>query len=210
MNGYIHLRERLSFIIYHSGDAMKCPKCKYTAFDYLDACPRCGKDLTAEKAKLNISSSKPNPPSLLGSLTGDLNDSSLEVSVPESIKEGAEDMTLKGEEIYDDGSELDISIDEEPVSESGEGAEVDLGDLGPSDEDSELEMDPVTDKDSTEAAEGAREEKAVGEEESGLEESGDQKKLETEETEKDSESMDLDLGDLDLELDFAEDEDSDK
>ena len=167
---------------------MKCPKCKYTAFDYLDACPRCGKDLTPEKAKLNISSIKPNPPSLLGSLTGDLDDSSVEVRAPESIKEGAQDMTLKGEEIYDDGSELDISIDEEPAS--GEGGDVELGDLGPSDEDSELE------------------EKVVGKEESGLKQGGDQKNPEKEETKKDSEAIGLDLEDLDLKLDFDEDEDS--
>lgn len=185
---------------------MKCPKCKYTAFDYVDACPKCGKDLTPEKAKLNISSIKPNPPSLLGSLTGDLDDSSVEVRVPESIKEGAQDMTLKGEEIYDDGSELDISIDEEPAS--GEGGEVELGDLGPSDEDSELDVDLAADKFSIDAAEGAREEKVVGEEESGLKQGGDQKNPEKEETEKDSGAIGLDLEDLDLKLDFDEDEDS--
>jgi hypothetical protein len=184
---------------------MKCPKCKYTAFDYLDACPRCGKDLTPEKAKLNISSIRPNPPSLLGSLTGDLNDNSVEVRVPESIKEGAGDMTLKGEEIYDDGSELDIRIDEEPAS--GEGPEVELGDLGPSDEGSELDVDLAADKVSIEAAEGAREEKAVGGEESGLEEGGDQENPEKKETEKDSKAIDLDLENLDLKLDFDEDED---
>ncbi len=184
---------------------MKCPKCKYTAFDYLDACPRCGKDLTLEKAKLNISSIRPNPPSLLGSLTGDLNDSSVAVRVPESIINGAGDMTLKGEEIYDDGSELDIIMDEEVAS--GEGAEVELGDLGPSDEDSELDVDLAADKVSIKAAEGASEEKAVGGEESGLEGGGDQKNPEKKETEKDSKAIDLDLENLDLKLDFDEDED---
>jgi hypothetical protein len=185
---------------------MKCPKCKYTAFDYLDACPRCGKDLTPEKAKLNISSVKPNPPSLLGSLTGDLDDGSVEVRAPGSIKESAQDMTLKGEEIYDDGSELDISIDEEPAS--GEGGKVELGNLGPSDEDSELDVDLAADKFSIDAAEGAREEKVVGKKESGLKQGGDRKNPEKKETEKDSEAIGLDLEDLDLKLDFDEDEDS--
>ncbi len=185
---------------------MKCPKCKYTAFDYLDACPRCGKDLTPEKAKLNISSVKPNPPSLLGSLTGDLDDGSVEVRAPGSIKESAQDMTLKGEEIYDDGSELDISIDEEPAS--AEGGKVELGNLGPSDEDSELDVDLAADKFSIDAAEGAREEKMVGEKESGLKQGGDRKNPEKKETEKDSEAIGLDLEDLDLKLDFDEDEDS--
>jgi len=111
---------------------MKCPKCKYITFDYLDACPRCGKDISAEKAKLNIFTIKPNPPSLLDSLIGDLDDSSVDLT--ESIKEGTEDIKLKEEGIYDDGSELNINIDEESLSESGKDAELGLVDLGSSEE----------------------------------------------------------------------------
>jgi hypothetical protein len=122
---------------------MKCPKCKYITFDYLDTCPRCGKDMSAEKARLNIFSIKPDPPSLLGSLTGDLNDSSVQLSVPELMKEGGEDMKLGDEEIYDDGSELDINIDEEPISGAGEEVEQELGDL-------ELKVDFDEDEDSKE------------------------------------------------------------
>jgi hypothetical protein len=109
---------------------MKCPKCRYITFDYLDTCPRCGKDMSAEKAKMNIFSVKPNTPFLLGSLTGDFNDSSVGLQVPESAKEGAEDMVLVEDEIYDDGSELDIDIEEEHIPESGKDTEVELEDLG--------------------------------------------------------------------------------
>jgi len=109
---------------------MKCPKCKYVTFDYLDACPRCGKDISAEKAKMNIFSLKPNTPFLLGSLTGDLNDSSVGLRVPESAKEGAEGMMLEEEEIHDDGSELDINIEEEHIPEPGKDTEVELEDVG--------------------------------------------------------------------------------
>lgn len=35
---------------------MKCPKCSYTSFDYLDECKKCGKDLTEHKEKYNIRS----------------------------------------------------------------------------------------------------------------------------------------------------------
>ena len=35
---------------------MKCPKCGYTSFDYLDECKKCGKDLTEHKEKFNIRS----------------------------------------------------------------------------------------------------------------------------------------------------------
>ena len=35
---------------------MKCPKCNYISFDYLDSCKKCGKDLTEHKEKHNIRS----------------------------------------------------------------------------------------------------------------------------------------------------------
>ena len=33
---------------------MKCPKCNYTSFDYLDACKRCGADLRDVRTLLNL------------------------------------------------------------------------------------------------------------------------------------------------------------
>lgn len=35
---------------------MKCPKCGYNSFDYLDSCKKCNKDLTEHKARFNIQS----------------------------------------------------------------------------------------------------------------------------------------------------------
>jgi ribosomal protein S27AE len=35
---------------------MKCPKCGYTSFDYLDECKKCGKDLAEHKDKYSIRS----------------------------------------------------------------------------------------------------------------------------------------------------------
>ncbi len=35
---------------------MKCPKCGYTSFDYLDECKKCGKDLVEHKEKYKIRS----------------------------------------------------------------------------------------------------------------------------------------------------------
>ncbi len=35
---------------------MKCPKCNYISFDYLDECKKCGKDLSEHKEKHNIRS----------------------------------------------------------------------------------------------------------------------------------------------------------
>jgi hypothetical protein len=204
---------------------MKCPKCKHIAFDYLATCPRCGKDMSEEQTKLNISSFKPNPPFLLGSLTGDLDDSGTDINVSGSIQEGAEDMKLEDAEVYDDGSELEIDLEKEDISESSEDS--DLGDLGLPDDDKELGMDlekedisessedadlgdlglPDDDKElgmdvdiSPEAAEEDVKGEEVREEGSGGEE-GAQK----EETGEDSEAIDLDLDDLDLELEGDED-----
>jgi len=38
---------------------MKCPKCGYTSFDYLDRCKSCGEDLVPTKIKLNIYTKQP-------------------------------------------------------------------------------------------------------------------------------------------------------
>jgi len=35
---------------------MKCPKCGYTSFDYLDECKKCGKELNEHKEKHSIRS----------------------------------------------------------------------------------------------------------------------------------------------------------
>lgn len=35
---------------------MKCPKCNYTSFDYLDSCKKCGKDLIEHRENFNIRS----------------------------------------------------------------------------------------------------------------------------------------------------------
>ncbi|MEN6472441.1 MAG: hypothetical protein ABFD81_00310 [Syntrophaceae bacterium] len=38
---------------------MRCTKCSYTSFDYLDRCKSCGEDLVPAKIKLNIYSKAP-------------------------------------------------------------------------------------------------------------------------------------------------------
>ncbi len=162
---------------------MKCPKCKYTTFDYADTCPRCGKDISGEKAKLNIIAIKPNTPFLLGSLTGDLDDSSAAFVVPEAVKEASESMTIDTGDIYDDGSELNINIDEEPMV------------------DSESEADDVVDLSSTEADQ---------ELEINLDEGGAEPEVSESEAKGEDEALELEIEDLDLKLEMSEEEDSDK
>ena len=92
---------------------MKCPKCNYTTFDYLDICPMCGKDLIEEKNKCNISSVNPKTPFLLKSLIGNMDGSVAGGQASDgNVKDAAR---LKGESVYDDGSELDIDVDFEEL-----------------------------------------------------------------------------------------------
>jgi hypothetical protein len=164
---------------------MKCPKCKYTTFDYFDTCPRCGKDIVGEKAKLHIIAIKPNTPFLLGSLIGDLTESSAASVVPESVKDAGE--------IYDDGSELNINIDEEPVIDL-ESEAPDISDFSSASDDYDLEIDIDSEQtpNSIAGPGGAQPEvsktKAKGEDD----------------------DLGLEIEDLDLKLEMDEEEDSDK
>lgn len=50
---------------------MKCPKCGYISFDYNQVCPKCSKDISAEQARLNLPSFRPDTPFLLEALVGE-------------------------------------------------------------------------------------------------------------------------------------------
>jgi len=119
---------------------MKCPKCNYTTFDYLDSCPRCGKDLVAEKANLSIFSFKPSPLFLLGSVTSDLKDSESSFEALKSAEGGA-NIELEPDEVYDDGSEFGIHIDEKTFSELDKGIELTIDDLDISSVDKKLDLE---------------------------------------------------------------------
>ncbi len=110
---------------------MKCPKCKYITYDYLNTCPRCGKDLTAEKERLNISSIKPNSPFFLASLTGDIDEKGVETKEAGTAVELEEEVSQKEEEVFDDGTELDIDMDEGPIQEE----------VGETEEETEIQLD---------------------------------------------------------------------
>ena len=95
---------------------MKCPKCGYISFDYNLSCPKCNKDISTEQEKLHIPAFRPDPPFLLGSLTGEANESQIGPA-----HSGSHALMEK---------EADITLDEEPSPiDSGEVAVVDSSEL---------------------------------------------------------------------------------
>jgi len=99
---------------------MKCPKCRYISFDSNEVCPKCNKDLTSERKKMNIPDYKPNPPFFLGSLIGDLGDSGFGIKV--GAITGKEDIEIKDLEMH-----LDIETPQEGTEKPqlGEAPELD-------------------------------------------------------------------------------------
>lgn len=46
--------EKLCFFKREKGESMKCPKCGYNTFEYLDSCKKCGKELASFKESMGI------------------------------------------------------------------------------------------------------------------------------------------------------------
>lgn len=91
---------------------MKCPKCNFISFDYNDACPKCGKNLTHERDLMDLPSYKPrviSPPDPLNAHT-ETPDDTTRNGQPPLAKEAMDDVS----------KELLISLDglsnDEPVS----------------------------------------------------------------------------------------------
>jgi hypothetical protein len=45
--------------------AMKCPKCGYTSFPYLESCSKCGRGLAEERTAFGLYALRPDPPDLV-------------------------------------------------------------------------------------------------------------------------------------------------
>jgi hypothetical protein len=124
---------------------MKCPKCAYVSFDYNLSCPKCGKDISTEQGKLNLPAFRPDPPYLLGALTGEGGDSSDGISLTDSTPvgftrestQGFDDSAMidTGSAGFESSDELDLSLETEepkPAKDTGE-FELDTGDKSLSD-----------------------------------------------------------------------------
>jgi len=118
---------------------MKCPKCGYISFDYNEVCPKCNKDIVDEREKLRLPTFKPNPPSLLGALTGEANESHVglriqretgpvqenEISLSAEDSEAIEAMEAQLKATED----LDIELDTASPDDFGESSAFDLSSL---------------------------------------------------------------------------------
>ena len=100
---------------------MKCPKCRYISFDHSQACPKCGKDITLEQGKLNLPLFLANPPFLLASLIGEMEDIHGEYDVgshadgPDGEDSGFsfDDTTVLEGASFDETQDLSMSLEDE-------------------------------------------------------------------------------------------------
>ncbi len=101
---------------------MKCPKCNYTSFDYLETCKRCGLDLRDARSLLQIISVSPEDQAPAAPVVEMVDDDPLrEVSM--ATEDSFVDMQPLGEdEEILDGLDFDGSFDEmvEPTSYADE------------------------------------------------------------------------------------------
>jgi hypothetical protein len=110
---------------------MKCPKCGYVSFDDNESCPKCDKDIRAERAKLNLSDYRSDPPFLLGALTGQVNDSEgdmgMDFSFDMQVPEPQGDMNLvnaietaRDDVLMDKAEKVTVVIDKKKAREWAE------------------------------------------------------------------------------------------
>ena len=100
---------------------MKCPKCRYISFDHSQVCPKCEKDITLEQSKLNLPLFLANPPFLLASLIGEIEEIHGEYDIGTHADGlGAEDSGFSFDDTtvlegasFDETQDLSMSLEEE-------------------------------------------------------------------------------------------------
>ena len=119
---------------------MKCPKCGYVSFEYLDTCRKCGRDLTQFKSDMGITTFVPGVINVLKYVEGmeeavektdesavatatseEAEESGTATAVEEAIKSVVEETSLNGE--AQKKGEIEISLPEEITEPKLEAAE---------------------------------------------------------------------------------------
>ena len=99
---------------------MKCPKCSFISFDYNDACPKCGKDLTHERDVMGLPSYKPKPLSPVDPLNaytdipGDTTGDGQPPLAEEAVDEVPEELLISLDDLSDD-EPVPIQIESDPT-----------------------------------------------------------------------------------------------
>ncbi len=99
---------------------MKCPKCNFISFDYNDACPKCGKDLTHERDLMDLPSYKPKPLSLLAPLNayseipGDTTRNGQLPLAKEAMNDVPEELLISLDDLSDD-EPVPVRIESDPT-----------------------------------------------------------------------------------------------
>ena len=99
---------------------MKCPKCSFISFDYNDACPKCGKDLTHERDLMDLPSYKPRALSLLAPLNayseipGDTTRNGQLPLAKEAMDDVPEELLISLDDLSDD-EPVPIQIESDPT-----------------------------------------------------------------------------------------------
>lgn len=91
---------------------MRCPKCGYVSFDYLERCQKCNADLTGERTRLGLHGFRPDPLSLL-----ELADRQTSAASREKESKGETAAAAKPKEEMDLSFSLDLSA---PQRKTGE------------------------------------------------------------------------------------------
>ncbi len=123
---------------------MKCQKCNYITFDYEDVCPKCQKDMSKEREKLNLPAYKPDPPHLLGALTGfgdEQTKNEIDFSndlLGENLQTEPEKREFKSVEAMEEAFNDIIELDNTPQAEISEREELDEQDFSLSPEEPDL------------------------------------------------------------------------
>jgi hypothetical protein len=138
---------------------MKCPKCGYVSFDNNQVCTKCNRDISYEQEKLNFPAFRPNPPSLLGALTGDVIESHVDMQIDQSYSEDVSTDIVSEEDVnYEDPGV--IGMGEVTFDDSGA---LDRGDvvLNDSEMDVDLELGDTNEFDAPDSFDSLPPEEAV-------------------------------------------------
>jgi hypothetical protein len=114
---------------------MKCPKCGYTSFDHNDTCPKCKKNISDTRAKLNLPNFAAGPISAMAH--GNAHDSSAADGIrdprivsPVPLTAGYRkpgDVPLKDSDLIEEATALDITLDDLTLKPDPPDGSFDLG-----------------------------------------------------------------------------------